>query len=480
MNMETELPEIDSIKQYGGIEGFFHRIWKYKLHYVLVIPAMLLILFFKLFPFVAAIYLPFVDFKIFQGVFQSAWVGLDNFKAMLADPNFRNVLTNTIVIKIEYILVCGILAFILALALSSIKSLKLRNLFSTLFLIPYFIPSVVMAYLVILLLSQNNNPFSHIQKLVLVNEDLFQPLLVALEVVKTCGSPILMALAAIAFKHAVSTQERSEVSAYRSGLYSMNVVPAIRAIAAFMLLQLSTILTTDFELVNKLLNPLVVHTGETLDTYSFKLVFMNADYNTAGSIWLFQFIVQFLFTILAYLLIRGIFTKDIFENTKGSAPKTAINNINSVVGWGVTLLYSMVVLVPIFLLFIYTIFNHSASVLSLNDLFSGSRFFGYLLINVAAMIVFLLIILTLAYPLTVKDLPGRNLYKVFLLLVIGMGGVSLHEYMLVKDLGMVGTIFPQMFYGFFSIISVFVLKSILNSKYTALKVKDGLDGRGEL
>jgi hypothetical protein len=42
MNTETELPEIDSIKQNGRIEGFFHRIWKYKLHYVLVIPAMLL------------------------------------------------------------------------------------------------------------------------------------------------------------------------------------------------------------------------------------------------------------------------------------------------------------------------------------------------------------------------------------------------------------------------------------------------------
>jgi hypothetical protein len=44
-----------------------------------------------------------------------------------------------------------------------------------------------------LLLSQNNNPFFHIQELVLANENLFQPLLVILEVVKTCGIPMMMA-----------------------------------------------------------------------------------------------------------------------------------------------------------------------------------------------------------------------------------------------------------------------------------------------
>jgi putative aldouronate transport system permease protein len=475
MSIEMEHPEIESIKQNGGLEGYFRRIWKYRFHYFLVIPAMLLIFFFKLFPFVTAIYLPFVDFKIFKGIFHSAWIGLDNFKAMFADPIFRNALANTIVIKVEYILVCGVLAFILALALSSIKSLKLRSLFSMLFLIPYFIPSVIVAYLVMLLLSQNNNPFFHIEELVLANEDLFQPLLVVIEVVKTCGIPILMALAAIGFK-----QMKSNNLANHTGYSRIKVIPAARAIGAFMLLQLSTILTTDFELVNKLLNPLVVQTGETLDTYSFKMALMNGNYNIAGTLWLLQFVVQLMFTIIAYLLIRGIFTKDIFENNEVTVPKTASKGTNGMIGWAVTLLYSIVVLVPIFLLFIYPFFAHSTSAISLSDLFSISRFFTYVFINVAAVVVFLLITLTLAYPLTVKDLPGRNLYKVILLFVMGMGGVSLHEFMFVQDLGMINTVFPQMFYGFFSITSVFVLKSIFNGKYSALKIKVNLEGRGEL
>ncbi|QGQ98133.1 hypothetical protein EHS13_26220 [Paenibacillus psychroresistens] len=469
MNIETDHSEIEAINHRGTLGDYFRRIWKYKFHYVLIIPAMLLIFVFKLFPFIKAIYLPFVDFKIFQGVFESDWVGLANFKALFADPNFRNALTNTLVIKIEYILVCGILALILALALSSIKSLKLRGLFSTLFLIPYFIPSVIVAYLVMLLLSQNNNPFFQIDELVLANPDLFQPLLVGLEVVKTCGIPIMMALAAIGFKQKGHTD-----------FYKMNLIPAMRAIAAFMLLQLSTILTTDFELVRTLLNPIVTQTGETMDTYSYRTVFISASYNTAGALWIFQFMVQLMFTILAYLLIRGIFTRDIFGQSEATVIKTTGKGTNGIMGWIITLLYSIAVLIPIFLLFIYPFFAHSESASSLSDLFSTSRFFTYVCINIAAVVIFLLITLTLAYSLTVKDLPGRNLYKVLLIIVMGMGGVSLHEYLFAKDLGMVTTIFPQMFYGFFSIISVLVLKSIFNSKYSVLKLKASSEGKGEL
>jgi putative aldouronate transport system permease protein len=51
---------------------------------------------------------------------------------------------------------------------------------------------------------------------------------------------------------------------------------------------------------------------------------------------------------------------------------------------------------------------------------------------------------------------------------------------MVRNMGMVNTIFPYLFLSFFNIVSVFVLKSIFNSKYSVLKEEASAQGRGEL
>ncbi|MGO4185918.1 hypothetical protein AB4Z17_32810, partial [Paenibacillus sp. TAF43_2] len=106
--------------------------------------------------------------------------------------------------------------------------------------------------------------------------------------------------------------------------------------------------------------------------------------------------------------------------------------------------------------------------------------FSYSVVNFIAVIVFLLMTVTLAYPLTVKHLPGRSWYKLFLLIVISMGSGMINEYLFVRSLEMVNTIIPQMIFGFFNLAAVFVLKSIFNGRYADLKTEAELSGKGEL
>jgi putative aldouronate transport system permease protein len=106
----------------------------------------------------------------------------------------------------------------------------------------------------------------------------------------------------------------------------------------------------------------------------------------------------------------------------------------------------------------------SKSGVGVGDIMPAGRFILFLVLTFVAVIFHLLITLTLAYPLTVKDLPGRRLYKGFLLIVMLLGVGSISEYFMVHEMGMANTIFPYMFLGFFNIVSVFVLKSIFNSK----------------
>lgn len=469
-------PLVPASERAVGAKGVLARIWKYKLHYVIVLPGMFLIFFFKIIPLLLGLYLPFVNYKAFLGVFSSAWVGMGNFTKLFDDPTFLNVLSNTLLIKAGYIAGSGILAFLLALALSCIRSGRLRDIFSTLFLIPYFIPSVIVAYIVMLLCSQSQSPLGENSTLLLIDPNWFRPLLVMVDIIKTCGIPVLLALTAIASKQRALVQGSDLTVSFMH----RNVMPAVKVITAFMLMQLSTLLSTDYELIGQLLNPLVYNVGDTLDTYQFRVGLLTANFSISGAVWLFQFAVQLLLTLLIYRIIRSLFINDLFHRFE---PAKDLNNESSgkrAAGIVVVLVYAFAIVFFLYILFIYPFLSGSPSGAGLRNLYSLSHFNLYLVINLAAVVVHLVLILTLAYPLTVKDLPGRGMYKTFLLIAVVVGAGSIPEYILFKSLGMLNTFFPHMLNGFFSIIHIFVLKSIFNGKYAELKEKASAEGRGEL
>jgi len=470
-NLHNQLPDPDSLPQ---------RIWKFKLHYLIVIPAFMLVLMFKLIPFANGIILSFVDYKIFVGLFESSWVGFNHFSQMFNDENFRRVIANTFVIKSSYILASGCIAFLLALALSNIRYKWLRGLFSSLFLVPFFIPSIVFAYIFIYLLSINTSPFLNSETLILGDETLFRPIIVSVEVLKTCGIPILIALAAITSKHASVKRQNSELEGRGNSYIAMNVIPALKAVAAFMVLQLSTILSTDYELIRSLLNPLVSETGETLDAYMFQLGFIMMNVSPSAAAGIFQFVVQLLFTIIAYSIVKRLFLKQLFSSDTGEGDIKTTNTGSSIIGIAAACLYSIVVIFLLYMLFIYPFTGAKDAGHSVWSFISFWNVFSYTAVNFVAVIIFLLMTVTLAYPLTVKHLPGRSLYKLFLLIVISMGSGMINEYLFIRKLEMVNTIIPQMLFGFFNLAAVFVLKSIFNSRHAGLKAQAEASGKGEL
>lgn len=457
------------------------RIGKYWFHYVVVIPAMLLILIFKIIPFIYAVYLPFTNYQVTRGIFNSQWVGLQNFNKLFANPNFRNVLSNTLAIKLEFVFFTAIVSLILALALSSIRSSKLRNIFATFFLIPFFIPSAVLASVLIYMFSPSGSPVFKLDALVLTDPAYFRLILVGAEVLKTAGIPIALALAAICSKHSQIIIEGDDAPNIEANFTKTNIIPAVKAITAFMILQFSSILSTDFELIFSLYNPLVYKVADTLDTYAYRIGLLNTQFSMAGAIWFLQFCVQLLATLTAYFLLRNVFANSIFSKNAVNEEIRSGDVVKNSGGIIISLLYSALLFLPLYILFIYPFITKSQFNGSIFSVIPLGHVVGYVIIYVVTVVISLFITVTLAYPLTVKDLPGRTLYKVFLLAVIVMGaGSIIHEYFLTRALGMINTFFPQMIYGLFPILQVFVLKGFFNSRYSDLKQKTSNEGKGEV
>jgi ABC-type sugar transport system permease subunit len=87
---------------------------------------------FTLVPFGFAIVLAFMNW---DGLGEKSWVGLANFRTELADPNFRDAVTNTLTLGLLTVPVGLALALLIALALNNVRG-------KTIYRMVYFLPVV--------------------------------------------------------------------------------------------------------------------------------------------------------------------------------------------------------------------------------------------------------------------------------------------------------------------------------------------------
>jgi putative aldouronate transport system permease protein len=435
------------------------------------LPLMAIVLL-KTFPLVVGVRMAFSNIDLTRGFKGSEWAGLSKFRELFEMPEFWTVLRNTLAIKLSYLGVVGTLSLILAIALSTIQSARLRNAFVLLFLIPYFIPSAVIADTAAYVLSPTHSFVPLGGWLPLADTKSFRAVVYLLESLKTCGIPVLIALTAI---RAYQSRSLSYGLQQASAFY-----PAIRALIAFVLIQLSTILSTDFELLHKLMNPLVFSVGDTIDTFGYRMELMNLSAGIGSAVWLIQFAVQFVCTLLAYLLVRRWFAHDLFAGVLTS--EAAVSSKSSVIGVITASLYSVIVLFVLYCLFVYPFFHGEGGGPALFDLIPARNFIFYIVFYGLTALIAMILNLMLAYPLTVKKLPGRGVYKLLLLYGLSIGGVSstIYDYLLYQKWYMIDTVYPLLINGSIAIAGVFVLKGVFNARFASLKLQAEQEGQGEM
>lgn len=463
----------DIMPKASGSSSVIDRIWQYKLHYVIVLPALLLILFLKVIPFLSGLNASFRDYNVFQGISDSPWVGWDNYAALLRNPAFMDALSNTLSYKILYIVAGGILAFAIALALSGIRSGKARGWIASILVIPYVIPSVVLGHFAMLMFSVSSSPFGVVDRPLFAEGGPFRIIMLAMELLKYGGIPAIIALGAIA-----STQTKLGDQQTSETFWRVNALPAGRAVLALMLLQLAMILTTDFELLHTLINPLVFESATTVDHFVFQMGFMQMNVGPSFAATYVSFALQFVLALIAYFLVRGML-KDALVHRQSDAA-SELRGGSPIVGGVVGFLLAGLVLFVLYYVFLDPFLKPSEANVPLTDMVSAWNLALTAVMLFVTALFGMLITLTLSYPMTARRLPGGMLYRIVLIALMGIGSGTLFEYMFIRELGMVNTIYPPALIGLIQIVPAFVLKSYFNGKYGLLKEEAELAGRGEL
>jgi len=112
---------------------------------VLVLPWLLTILVFWLFPLVVSFLMGFTDFRLL--VKEYHWVGLANYRALLSDPDFLKALKNTFVFVFGTIPITTVLSLGMALLVN--RHFKGRGIFRA----TYFMPSITSMVVIALIFT---------------------------------------------------------------------------------------------------------------------------------------------------------------------------------------------------------------------------------------------------------------------------------------------------------------------------------------
>lgn len=131
--------------------------------YVMMLPSLIYIFINNYIP-MAGIVVAFKKYNVNDGMFGSAWCGLNNFKFLFGTSDAFIMLRNTLCYNVAFIIINQIMNLVLAIMISDVIYKGLKKLYQSCILLPFLISMVVVSYIVFAFLSQENGMFNGILK----------------------------------------------------------------------------------------------------------------------------------------------------------------------------------------------------------------------------------------------------------------------------------------------------------------------------
>lgn len=282
------------------------------LHLMMVLPV-LFILIYNYLPMFGVV-IAFQDFNAAKGIFQSEWVGLENFQTLFRDPDFLQVLVNTLVISFAKMVAGLVVPLVVALMLNEVLSSIFKRLTQTIIYMPYFVSWVMMAAIIINILSPNGGLLNQILGIFgiepiyfLGNDSIFREIIVVTHVWKEFGWNTIIFLAALAGIDAALYEAAIVDGAGRFAQMRHVTLPGIApTIILVAVLSLGNILNAGFEQVYNLISPLTMHSGDILDTFVYRYGMEQWQFDIATAAGLFKSVISCIMLIFSYWLAKKL------------------------------------------------------------------------------------------------------------------------------------------------------------------------------
>lgn len=289
------------------------RVWRNKWLYVMLLPGVLYFIIFKYLPMYGLI-ISFQDYKPYDGIMGSEWVGMEHFKRLFTEPDFMNILMNTIILFALNLFIYFPVPIILALMLNELRGNFFKRLFQTLVYLPHFMSWVIIVSITYVMVTMDGGIINELLVYLgfekvnfLLNPDWFRPMYILQVIWREAGWGTIIYLAAIAAIDPGLYEAARIDGASRLRQVWHITLPAIRGvIITLFILKIGHVLDLGFEHVYLLLNSMNRQVAEIIDTYVYTAGLRQGQYSYSTAIGFFKSVIGLIMVMLVNKIAKKI------------------------------------------------------------------------------------------------------------------------------------------------------------------------------
>lgn len=277
-------------------------------YHLMLLPGTVCLFIFSIVPMMGII-IAFQDFVPTMGIRGSEWVGFDNFKYMFQLPDTILIFRNTLVIAVGKIVLTLLASIVFAILLNELQMVKAKKVVQTVAYLPHFLSWVILATIFRDMLDSGGITNQILAGTGIIKEPIvflgsnatFQPVVILSEVWKEFGYNAVIFIAALAGINTELYEAAEMDGAGRLKKIWHITLPGIRqTIVLVATLNIANILNAGFDQIYNLYSPIVYRTGDIIDTYVYRMGFLNAQFSLATAVGLMKSVVSFILIFTSY------------------------------------------------------------------------------------------------------------------------------------------------------------------------------------
>ncbi|MEG0743116.1 MAG: ABC transporter permease subunit [Clostridia bacterium] len=273
---------------------------------------LLVIIIYTIIPFFGNV-MAFQNFKPIKGFFRSEWIGFENFEYMFKLKDTYRIFRNSLLIASGKLVLTLVFSILFAIVLSEARGVRTKKLVQTVCFLPHFLSWVILASIFKNIFGDTGLINEMLKKLGIISESVnflgsnsvFPWLLIGTDVWKEFGYGAVIFIAALAGINPELYEAAEIDGAGRMAKIRHITLPGIAVtIVLVATLNLANILNAGFDQVYNLYSPVVYESGDIIDTYVYRMSFVNAQYSVATAVGLLKSVVSLIMITSSYVLAK--------------------------------------------------------------------------------------------------------------------------------------------------------------------------------
>ncbi|OMD04239.1 sugar ABC transporter permease [Paenibacillus odorifer] len=296
-------------------KGLLYELVHNRVMFLMLLPTLIFFLVNSYFPMVG-IYYAFTQFDFNSSMFNSKFVGLQNFEFLWRSGTLVKLTMNTIGYNIAFIVLGNVLAIVCAILLSELNGKWFKKISQSVMFLPYFVSFVILSVIVYNLFNYDSGFLNTIlTQFGLDPVDVYSKpwawifLIIIFYLWKNLGYSMVIYLAAIT---GISDEYYEAAKIDGANIFQRIwyiTVPMLKSTFVVLLLfALGSIMKGQFDLFYQLIgnNGLLYNTTDILDTYVYRSLKVTFDVGMATAAGVYQSLFGFVLIMTVNYIIRKI------------------------------------------------------------------------------------------------------------------------------------------------------------------------------